>query len=161
MNRYIAAVALAGMLAFPTVGHASSLRPGSGNGNGLGNNGNGNGNSGAHGCKLGSQGYVSSNGKCYHVPPAGGELTINVPGSGFVLQGAATRATAGHQVGVTQVAPPVSKPKGDWIRVQSDGSFPPLYVRHAVIYQYDPATGKLKRVNAITQPGIYLIVPSF
>ncbi|MBV9279625.1 MAG: hypothetical protein JOZ41_06050 [Chloroflexi bacterium] len=140
MNKYIAALALVGALAVPVSAQAQTGRPPD-----------------WHHCKPG---YTKDGWKCRHIPPDGQSFAISAPGTSTPLEGVGTAATAGHEVTLTRIAPIFSRPKGDWIRLQSNGSFPPLHARQATIYQYIPKTGKLVRLTVITRPGMFVIVPN-
>lgn len=111
----------------------------------------------ARGCRITSQGYIHSFGKCARVPRHG-HFSLKVPGTHVVLKGTGTPKTAGTEIGVTKVPSPCPSLTGPGIRVDANGKMPALKPKKGKAYRFVPATGKCVKAPAIKKAGIFEVV---
>jgi hypothetical protein len=103
-------------------------------------------------------GYTKNCSGCKHLPGSG-SFSLKVPGANVAFRGKGSSGSAHTTLCFTRVAAPVQSKGGVGVKVSATGPFKPLHVKHGKLYRYNPASGKDKKVKAVTKAGIYQVVP--
>src|SRR5438270_7108494 len=74
------------------------------------------------------------------VVPAKGTFTIKVPGKSTKVKGKGTSKTAGTQITVIRVPPPVSSRGGFGLRLRATGKFSALTISSGKLFKYNASS---------------------
>lgn len=101
-------------------------------------------------------GYSHNNIGCVVVPRSG-RFSVVVPGTKERLSGQGSAGTAGTQITVVKMPPPIAKKGGFGIRVRATGKFKPLHTSMGKLFRFNAAKNQLVKAKTITTTGIYQV----
>lgn len=102
-------------------------------------------------------GYSHTGSGCI-VVPARGAFSMTIAGTNSRISGKGSSRTAGTQITVTKVPPPVRSRGGFGLRVRATGKFNPLKVTPGRLFAYIASKNSLKTIGAIRTSGLYQVL---
>jgi hypothetical protein len=109
--------------------------------------------------KCTTTGYSMNCTGCVKISRAG-TFTVKVQHTNLAVRGKGSSLSAGTTVCLAKVPTPVQSKGGVGVRVTATGPFGPLHVegKHPKVFSYNVKTRALKKVKAMSRPGIYQII---